>query len=142
MSRFSKSLYNVINKEKYIGKKTPICRSSWETKMCMFFDHHPSVMQWASEPIMIRYHDPLTNKLRNYIPDFFVNYKDKNGVNHAEIVEVKPSSQSGLKATKSRTDKAQVIKNMAKWSAAQAYCAKNGLVFRVVTENEIFKGTK
>ena len=30
------------------------------------------------------------------------------------------------------------IKNKAKWSAARAWCAKQGLGFRVITENEIF----
>ena len=142
-NKFHRSLYVVKNKAKYIGKKIPIARSSWETTFFIFLDNHPAVLQWASEGIAIPYRDPLTNKQKRYYPDIFMIYLDAAGVKHAEIIEIKPSSQTGQKKTKSKINNAQIIKNHAKWNAALQYCAKNGLQFRLLTENELFKtGTK
>lgn len=137
-NKFQKSLYEVINKTKYIGAKIPTCRSSWERNMCMFFDHHPSILQWSSEPFAISYLDPLTQKKKSYWPDFLVIYQDANGIKWGEIVEVKPASQTGQMKTKSAVNKAQIIKNHAKWGAAIKYAEQNGLKFRILTENEIF----
>ena len=140
-NKFHKSLYVVKNKEKYIGRKTPVCRSSWESTFCMFLDNHPNVLQWASESIRIPYRDPLTNKEKGYFPDFFMIYVDAEGNKHAEIIEIKPANQTGQKKTKSAINNAQIIKNHAKWQSCLAYCAKNGLHFRLITEHELgFKG--
>jgi hypothetical protein len=142
-NRFQKSLYVVKNKQKYVGRKSPICRSSWERTFCLFLDNHPSVLQWASEAIRIPYRDPLTGKLKGYFPDFFMVYIDADGTKHAEVVEIKPSTQTGQKKTKSAVNNAQIIKNHAKWHAALQYCEMNGLQFRLITEGELFKkGTK
>jgi hypothetical protein len=139
-NKFQKSLYMVKNKEKYVGRRNPICRSSWERTFCIFLDLHPSVLQWASESIRIPYRDPLTNKQKGYFPDFFMVYVDAAGEKHAEIIEVKPKNQTGEKKTKSAVNNAQIIKNHAKWQSALAYCAKNGLQFRLITEDILFKG--
>jgi hypothetical protein len=141
-NKFHRSMYLVKNKAKYIGRRAPICRSSWESTFCMFLDMHPSVLQWASEAIAIPYRDPLTNKEKRYFPDFFMVYVDTTGKKHAELIEIKPSTQTGQKKTKSKLNQAQIIKNHAKWSAALQYCAKNGIQFRLLTENEIFKAGK
>ena len=105
----------------------------------MFFDNHPSILNWASESIAIDYRDPLTNKQKRYFPDFFVVYIDANGIKKAEIIEVKPSTQTGQRKTKSAINNAQIIKNHAKWNAALAWAAKNGCTFKILTEIEIFK---
>jgi hypothetical protein len=137
-NKYHKSIYIPKNKEKYIGKKAVCCRSSWESTFCMFLDNHPSVLQWASESIAIPYMDPLTGKKKNYYPDFFMIFIDAQGVKHAEIIEIKPSTQTGQKKTKSKVNQAQILKNHAKWDACLAYCAHNGCKFRLLTENEIF----
>ena len=137
MSKFQKSVYLPKNKEKYVGRRSIICRSSWERTFCIFLDNHPSVIQWASESIRIPYRDPLTGKQKGDYPDFFMVYLDKDGVKKAEIIEIKPSTQTGQKKTKSAVNNAQIIKNHAKWNSALQYCAKNGLQFRLVTENEL-----
>jgi hypothetical protein len=36
-------------------------------------------------------------------------------------------------------DRAIVAINYAKWDAAQKWCRKQGLVFRVITEDQIFR---
>jgi hypothetical protein len=35
-------------------------------------------------------------------------------------------------------NQAQYVKNMAKWQAAQAWCKRMGLRFRVVSEEDLF----
>ena len=143
MGKFAKGIYVVKNKEKYIGKRAPIYRSSWESVFFTFCDLHPSVLQWQSEGIRITYRDPLSGKMKGYFPDVFLVYIDGNGQKHAELIEIKPSSQTGQKKTKSAVNNAQIIKNHAKWSAALQFCEINGIKFRIITELEMFKkGTK
>jgi hypothetical protein len=102
-------------------------------------DEHQGVEKWASESIQIPYRDPLTGKYTIYVPDFFIVYSDKTGGKHAEVVEVKPESQTMLeKVGKSQYNQQQYVKNMAKWEAANAWCKQQGLKFRVVNEGEIF----
>jgi hypothetical protein len=127
------------NPAKYVGKKTPLARSSWEFVFMRMLDEHPGVEKWASESIQIPYRCPITGKYTIYVPDFFVVYNDKKGSKHAEVVEVKPQSQTVLeKVGKSRYNQEQYVKNMAKWEAANAWCKQQGLKFRVVNEGEIF----
>jgi hypothetical protein len=139
MPKFHKGIYQVKNKEKYVGVRAPIYRSSWESQFFMFLDHHPSVLQWASEAISIPYRDPITGKQKRYFPDIFAVFIDKDGKKHAEIIEIKPSNQTGQTKTKSRVNNAQIVKNHAKWNAALQYCATNGLQFRLLTELELFR---
>ena len=103
-----------------------------------FCDNNPAVLQWASESINIPYRNPFTNKNTIYVPDFLIIYVDKNNQKHAELIEVKPSTETTLEAARSVRDRAYVALNMAKWQAATAWCKNQGLTFRVVTENEIF----
>jgi hypothetical protein len=77
------------------------------------------------------------------VPDFFIVYKDKNGKKHAELVEVKPASQTlRERVGKSLYNQEQYIKNMAKWEAASAWCKQQGIKFRIVNEGEIFHNGK
>ncbi len=102
-------------------------------------DHHPSVTQWASESISIPYMHPLTGKWTFYIPDFLIVSVDKNGRKKAEVVEVKPAKEAVLEKAKSKKDKLVYAVNQAKWKAAIAWCHKNGLTFRVLTEDQMFR---
>jgi hypothetical protein len=144
MAKFAQGRFEVKNPSKYVGKKTPMARSSWEFVFMKMLDEHPGVQSWASESIQIPYKDPLTGKHTIYVPDFFVVYVDKNGSKHAEVVEVKPSSQTFIEAVgKSQYNQQQYVKNMAKWEAAQAFCKQQGIRFRVITESDIFhQGSK
>ena len=138
MSKYAQGIYTPLHPEKYVGTKSIKYRSSWEMAMMRFFDNHPSVIQWASESIQIPYRNPLTGKNTIYVPDFFVYYQDANGQNHGEIIEVKPSKETSLAEAKSPRDKAAAIVNAAKWQAAQAFCKRQGLTFRIVTEQQMF----
>lgn len=139
MSKFAQSKFTMKNPGKYAGNRTPYARSSWEFVFMKMLDEHPSVESWASESIQIPYRDPFTGKYTIYVPDFFIVYIDKNGAKNAEVVEVKPSSQTFQnKIGKSTYNQAQYIKNMAKWQAATAWCAQQRVKFRVINEGDIF----
>ena len=138
MAKYANGFYQLLNPQKYVGKKTPHYRSGWEHTFMRFCDNNPSILQWASESIHINYTNPFTNKPTIYVPDFFIVYVDKTGAKRAELIEIKPSTQATLEYAKSTRDQAAAVLNMYKWQAAQAWCKAQGIAFRVVTENDIF----
>jgi TnsA endonuclease N terminal len=144
MSRkYAQGKFQIRNPAKYIGKGTPTYRSGWEFAFMQFCDNNPAVLQWASESINIPYRNPFTNKQTIYVPDFLIIYIDSKNQKHAELVEVKPSTETTMESARSMRDKAYVALNHAKWAAANSWCRQNGMRFRVVTENEIFhQGSK
>ena len=144
MAKFAQGRFEMKNPGKYVGTKTPLARSSWEFVFMRMLDEHQGVEKWASESIQIPYRDPLTGKYTIYVPDFFITYVDKNGAKHAEVVEVKPASQTLLaNVGKSVYNQQQYVKNMAKWEAANAWCKQQNIKFRVINETDIFhQGTK
>ena len=139
MPKYANGLYQILNADKYVGKKVPHFRSSWEHSFMRFCDENPAVLQWASEAIHIPYKNPFTNKNTIYIPDFMIMYMNKNNEKFGELIEIKPSTQTTLEAAgRSMRDQAAAVLNAYKWQAAQAWCSQNGLRFRVLTENDIF----
>jgi len=138
MSKFAQGVFQPTNPAKYVGKKSPRYRSGWEMAFMRFCDTNDHVLQWASESIVIPYRHPLTGKMTNYVPDFLVVYRDKNNTMKAEVVEIKPKKQSIIESKASNRDRAVVAINYAKWDAATKWARKNGLTFRVITENDMF----
>ena len=138
MANFAQGKYQVKNPHKYIGKNQPKYRSGWELTFMMFCDNHDSVISWASEAIKIPYKNPFTGKQTVYVPDFFVMYQDKNGRKIAEVVEIKPKKQSIIESKMNSRDRAVVVINLAKWQAANQWCKRAGLKFRVLTEDQLF----
>ena len=143
MARFAQGKYTCRHPEKYIGGRTPTYRSSWEFAFMRFCDLNENVSKWASEAIKIPYRNPLSGKMKIYVPDFFVAYTDKDGKEKVELVEVKPFNQTDInKRGNSNTNKLHYVVNQAKWSAARSWCKQNGIVFRVVNEQDIFHNGK
>lgn len=139
MSKFAQGIFVPKNPQKYIGKHKPRYRSSWEMTFMMFLDSNKNILSWASEAINIPYRHPFTGKQTIYVPDFFVLYENKHGVKVAEIVEIKPKKQSLIESrVASAKDRAVVAVNHAKWGAATAYCKAQGIVFRVINEDDLF----
>jgi hypothetical protein len=139
MSRFAQGKFVPTQPQKYIGNKIPTYRSSWEWSFMKFCDTHPSVQKWACEAVRIPYRNPLNGKHTIYIPDFFIQYLDKNNRLNVEIIEIKPENQAVLESVgRNKTRQAQFVQNQAKWSAANAWCKQQGLKFRVVTEKDLF----
>ena len=142
MARWAQGAYTPKNSEKYIGKGRPKYRSGWELSMMRFLDENKNIIYWASESLRIPYKNPLTGKISSYVPDFFIVYEDKKHTTRAEVIEVKPRSQTSLTEARSKQEQAQAIINQAKFAAANAYCHQQGYVFRVVTEDDIFANTR
>lgn len=140
MARWAQGLYQPKHSDKYIGKKTPRYRSSWEWAFMNFCDNNPSIMQWASESIQIPYRHPLTGKNTIYVPDFFIVYNSKGKKRIAELIEIKPNNQAKLENVgKNIQNQASYIVNKAKWEAAGKWCKHKGIRFRILTESDIFK---
>jgi hypothetical protein len=140
MTKFAQGIYTPKNPEKYVGKGTIRYRSGWELTFMMFCDNNKNVTQWASESIKVPYRHPLTGKQTIYVPDFLVVYVDKAGRQIAEMVEIKPKKQTLIESKRASTQlRATVAINHAKWAAAQAYCKRMGIAFRVITEDDLFR---
>ena len=139
MSKFQQGTYTVMNQRKYAGKGAPKFRSGWELAFMRFCDSNDHIISWASESMTIPYRNPLTGKPTRYIPDFLIQYRNKHNKVVTELIEIKPKKQSILESKASNRDRAIVAVNYAKWAAAQAWCKRNGLTFRVITEDDIFR---
>jgi hypothetical protein len=138
MSKWAQGVYTPKNPDKYVGKGLPRYRSGWEWSFFQFCDNNDSVLQWASEAISIPYRNPVTGKHSNYVPDIFMTYRTKNNKVCAEVIEIKPKKQSMIEGRMSDRDRAVVAVNHAKWDAAAKWCKRAGLIFRVITENDMF----
>ena len=138
MSRWAQGNYVILNREKYAGNGTPRYRSGWELSFMKFCDTNDHVLQWASESIAIPYRHPITGKMTQYIPDFLITYRNRDNTVRAELIEIKPKSQSVIESKMNSRDRAVVAINYAKWDAATKWARKNGLSFRVITESDMF----
>ena len=139
MSRFANGNYTLTNPAKYVGKGTPRYRSGWEHAFFKFCDSNDAVLQWASESIAIPYRNPITGKSSQYIPDILMTYRTRGNQVRAELIEIKPRKQSVIEEKMSSRDRAVVAVNYAKWDAATKWAKRNGLLFRVITEDQMFK---
>ena len=111
-----------------------------------YLDHHPDVVEWASEPVKIPYSNPLPTKKSPdgggqsiYIPDFLVTFLDKSGNRRTKLIEIKPLSQAA--ESRGRNSSAASIirmKNEAKWGAATQWAMRRGVDFLVLTEAELY----
>lgn len=138
--------YEVQRPEKYLGDVNNVFyRSSWELEAFKFCDNNPNVLKWSSEEIVIPYAVPTNNggvRPAKYYPDIYMEYRDANGKTHKDLIEIKPKKQT--KPSRSRNPKNKMYenqvyaKNQLKWEAARAWCGKNGITFRILTENEQF----
>jgi len=139
MAKFARGRFQLTHPEKYVGNKVPIYRSSWEWHFMRMCDTNESILKWASEAVQIPYRDPLSGRQTVYVPDFFIQYVDKFGKQHVELIEIKPASQTILERVgKNKYNQAQFVKNQAKWASAQHWCKQQNIVFRVINENDIF----
>jgi len=142
MSRFARGKFVPTRPDKYVGNRSPTYRSSWEWAFMRFCDTNESILKWASEAVQIPYRDPTTNRNTVYIPDFFIQYVDKNGKILTELIEVKPQNQTLLeKVGKNVNNQIQYVKNQAKWAAASNWCKGQGIRFRVLNEQDLFYGS-
>jgi hypothetical protein len=141
--KFNQGTYKLKNPDKYIGLGSPRFRSGWEFAVMRMCDENSAIHQWASESVKIPYRDPLTGKHTVYVPDFFVVFEDRNKKKRAELWEVKPAKQTlRERVGKNPYDQAQFVRNQVKWQMAQNWCKQNGVVFRIITEDQLFANGK
>jgi len=138
MANFAQGVFKPVNPQKYVGRGQPRYRSGWEFAFFQFCDNNDHVLEWASEAIAIKYRHPITGKITNYVPDIFMRYRTKNNKICTEIIEIKPRKQTTMQEARSERDKIVVAINHAKWAAAQAWCKRAGIVFRVLDETQLF----
>jgi hypothetical protein len=145
--------YTVKNPDKYIGNPHSVyARSRWEIYYMTVLDNSSMVIKWTSEPkyLNIRYLDPTAgidirtgkrvpkkNGTSVYWPDFIVQYADGT----VEIVEIKPMKEARQSAATTMYDKLLLVKNMAKWAAADRFAKSIGARFKVLTEEHLFGST-
>lgn len=126
------------NPDKYAGDYLRIvARSKWEYVYMQALDNSPLVSKWVSEPkhLNITYISPIDRRMHAYWPDFLIQYVS----GELEIVEIKPSKEAIAEMAKSTYDKLMLVKNVAKWNAAEKFAKAIGARFRVVTEQELFR---
>ena len=137
--KFSKGIYKLKNPEKYVGNTAPKYRSSWEFSVMRMLDENPAFINWSSEGIKIPYRDPLTGKHTVYVPDFLVMYMNKQKKKIAELWEIKTKNQAIREHVgKNKYNQAQFVKNQVKWQVASEWCKQNKMIFRILTEDDIF----
>lgn len=109
----------------------------------VYFDDNPSIVEWASEELIIPYKSPLDKRWHRYFPDFIIKVKTRSEETKVIVVEVKPASQTkppeyGKKATKRYINEIATWGiNEAKWNAAIEYCKDRNWEFQIITENEL-----
>lgn len=130
--------YKIKYHEKYLGNpRNVVYRSRWEREAFKFIESHPGVKKWASEEIKIPY--MLNGKLHRYYPDLYIEMV--NGTKM--LIEIKPASQCRPPTTAKHRrfiiEMARYKKNLAKWNAAEDFCARTGIKWMIWTEKDLNK---
>jgi hypothetical protein len=147
---YKSGLYEPQNGEKYIGDiHNIIYRSSWEYRFCLYCDTNELILKWSSEPLSIRYYNPLDKKEHDYNVDFYIKVLKESGEEQEWILEIKPENQTKkpifegvttVQKLKSYNRNMQIwITNQAKFKAAKDWSEKRGFKFGVIDENFLFK---
>lgn len=142
-TKFRQGYYTPKNLDKYIGDPTKVIyRSSWELQMHQFFDNNTRVIKWGSEVICIPYVKPTDGKVHRYYPDYFVEYINTDGEIVREVLELKPQAQTRPPKANHKHklyEQLTYAVNCSKWEAAEQWCIKNGVKWRIFTETNVFR---
>jgi hypothetical protein len=140
---FKQGYYKPANPEKYIGNVDKIrYMSSWEYSLHSFLDNNRNIVKWGSEPIRIPYIKPTDGRVHHYLPDYYIEYIDKEYKLRKIIIEVKPAKQTKMSRARNPQTKlyedVQYAVNIAKWQACKIFCTKNGFEFQILTEKQLY----
>lgn len=111
-----------------------------------YCDTTSSVLQWASEEIVVPYYFTGDSKWHRYYPDFILNVQTQNNEKQTWMVEIKPASQTRPPQVRSRggnqrrqlREAVEYARNEAKWTAAKAFCDNKGWKFVILTEKDLY----
>ena len=139
-----KGRYKPQNPRKYTGNPhNVIYRSLWERKFMVYCDNSVNIIEWGSEEIIITYLSPWDGRLHRYFPDFYIKVRQADGSVRKMIIEVKPKKQCSPPKEPKRKTKRYLgeVKtwsiNEAKWKYATEWCNKNGMEFKILTEDHL-----
>jgi len=151
---WDQGFYNIVNKNKYLGKSAPIYRSSWEKKCFVFLDLNNNVIAWSSERHIVPYKLPKefdgTGKIRRYFVDLYCEVKQKDGTIKKFLIEVKPLNQcqkptlpkNGRVTSGYKQRMNTYVVNQFKWNAAKLYSESKGFEWMILTEKDIFNSNQ
>lgn len=142
---YIQGFYSPVNPEKYSGDyKNIVYRSSYELRAFKWCDLTENIISWGSEEGWVPYRNPMTGKVHRYFPDLFIKIKESNGEIKKYLIEIKPKRQTippnptPKKKTKTWLNEMATYQvNQAKWEAAEKFCKENGIIFKVITEQEL-----
>lgn len=145
---YNQDWYVLKNPDKYIGKSAPYYRSSYELKFFEWADTRSNVVSWGSETVVIPYFNPVKKRQARYFVDIVITYLNKNGDTITEIIEIKPLAQCARPKKRGGKKAEQTFlkecidwdTNNAKWAAAEKYARARGWIFRIITEESLFRG--
>jgi hypothetical protein len=142
---YKQGRYHPRNISKYKGNVNNIFyRSSLELDFMKYLDCHPSILSWSSEELYVFYKHPFKNGMRKYYIDFVVEVMNKNKKRIIYAIEIKPKKQTIPPIITEKKNKRTILSekalyriNMNKWKSAKEYCDKNGMIFKILTEDHI-----
>jgi len=149
-NKWKQGKYDLKFPSKYKGTLPVIFRSSWEHRVFYFLDNNPSIIEWASETIVINYKYQLDNKMHRYFVDINFIANDSENIQRRYLIEIKPFSQTippkppmknSHKAMQRYNQEVMTFqKNQDKWLYAKAWADKNGYIFDIWTEKTLGLG--
>jgi hypothetical protein len=146
-TNYKQGYFTPLIPSRYKGSFPLIYRSSLELKFFRWCDSSSSpVIEWTSESYVIPYQSPLDGKIHRYFCDNSITLKDKTGVEHKYLIEIKPKrktvppTESKKKSTSTILfEKCEWVKSRAKWKAAEEYALKKNMRFIILTEEDLIK---
>ena len=140
-SQYIQGYINILECKKYTGQGPIIYRSSRERRFSLYCERNPNIEKWSSEPVTIKYYNPLDEKYHNYFPDFLIKLVSGSII----LIEIKPKSQlvkpnPPKKKTKKAITSYQYaykiwVSVMCKKSAAEEYCKSRNRTYEIITED-------
>lgn len=109
-----------------------IYRSSYEKRFIMWLEKSGKVLHWGSECVCIHY-TGADGQPHHYYPDYVVEFTDGT----KSLIEIKPYNQTVKPDPRCQWAVEEFKKNMLKWTAAKAFCERNGMSFKILTEHTI-----
>ena len=141
-----KGKFRPHNIKKYRGNhKGIIYRSLWELRFMRYCDETPSILEWASEELIIPYRSPIDGKKHRYFPDFWLKVKTAEGEIKESVIEIIPKIQTKPPKKRSKVTRKYLREvktwgiNEAKWKAAEAFCKDRDWSFKIITEKDLTK---
>lgn len=142
-SKYSQGYFKPKYPEKYLGNvENIIFRSGLEKRWFSYFDNHPSIISWNCEEFIVRYLNPIDNKLHRYYIDVYIKYKTKKNEIREAIIEIKPLTQVKKPVMPKSNRKTrgfvyavnQYIVNVSKWNTAKLVAEEKGIEFKILCE--------